>query len=63
MFDQYEQQCNAAALAEIGVKIVRKIDAGFSGHLQDWLNAQNACDYHFVPNTAEVADKIIDLVK
>lgn len=35
---QYEQQCNAAALQEMGVRVLKNIDENFSGQVEDWLN-------------------------
>ena len=34
----YEQQCNAAALEQLGVKKLRKIDHEFATHFYAWLN-------------------------
>ena len=36
--NHYEQQCNAAALAEMGVTRIAAIDEGFSAHLHTWMN-------------------------
>lgn len=35
---QYEQQCNAAALQELGVRVLKTIDHTFSDQLEDWIN-------------------------
>jgi hypothetical protein len=35
---QYEQQCNAAALQEMGIRVLKSIDHTFSDHLEDWIN-------------------------
>ncbi len=35
---QYEQQCNAAALKQLGVLHLKNIDAGFKTHLHNWMN-------------------------
>jgi len=35
---QYEQQCNAAAMQELGVRVLKNIDHTFSDHLEDWIN-------------------------
>ncbi len=37
MFMQYEQQCNAASLEKIGVRVAWKIRATFEDELRDWL--------------------------
>lgn len=35
---QYEQQCNAAALQEMGVRVLKNIDDTFADQLEDWIN-------------------------
>ena len=36
---QYEQQCNAAALKQLGILKLKSIDADFKNHLRNWMNA------------------------
>jgi len=36
---QYEQQCNAAALQQLGILKLKTIDADFKNHLHNWMNA------------------------
>ena len=38
----YEQQCNGAALEQLGVKRLRKFDEDFAGHLYAWLNDEKS---------------------
>ncbi len=38
MRGQYEQQCNAAALKEMGVYCLKKIGSDFEMHFYHWLN-------------------------
>ena len=35
---QYEQQCNAAALKQLGILRLKSIDADFKNHLYNWMN-------------------------
>jgi uncharacterized protein (TIGR00661 family) len=35
---QYEQQCNGAALKEMGVACLKTIDDNFPDHFEDWMN-------------------------
>lgn len=35
---QYEQQCNAAALQQMGIRCLPAIDAQFAQHFNDWIN-------------------------
>ena len=39
---QYEQQCNAAALRQLGILKLKSIDADFKNHLHNWMNAGKA---------------------
>lgn len=39
---QYEQQCNAAALAQLGVPVLKKLDDDFTDHFNNWMNQPNA---------------------
>lgn len=38
---QYEQQCNAAALEQMGIKKLDKLDDDFTDHFQQWISAEN----------------------
>ena len=44
---QYEQQCNAAALEQMGVCCLKTIDDSFSDHFHEWMNTPPLppCDY------------------
>lgn len=35
---QYEQQCNGAALQEMGVRVLKAIDHTFKDHVEEWIN-------------------------
>lgn len=37
---QYEQQCNAAALAQLGIKKVDKLDGDFTDHFNNWVESK-----------------------
>ena len=39
---QYEQQCNAAALEQMGIKKLDKIDDDFTGHFNNWAGSKPA---------------------
>lgn len=36
----YEQMCNGAALKQMGVSVLDKIDANFSDQIEDWYNGR-----------------------
>ena len=37
---QYEQQCNAAALEQMGIKKLDKLDDDFAGHFEEWVGSK-----------------------
>ena len=63
MFDQYEQLCNAAALEQMGVRILERIDDDFGIHLKDFLENDGAVGYSFEPDTEFAAQRIIAMLK
>ena len=38
---QYEQQCNAAALAQMGISVVHQLDTGFIPFFKHWLDQES----------------------
>jgi uncharacterized protein (TIGR00661 family) len=67
---QYEQQCNAAALKQLGVLRLKSIDVDFKEQLYNWLNAgrmlkmdysqsiPQCLEYLFTKNPAEYVEEI-----
>jgi uncharacterized protein (TIGR00661 family) len=50
---QYEQLCNAAALKEMGVVCLKKIDADFSIHFTTWMNNKNVVQVSYANSIGE----------
>ncbi len=44
---QYEQQCNAAALQQLGVPILAKIDESFAAHFYEWIQAASPAPVNY----------------
>jgi len=64
MFDQYEQKCNAAALQEMGVDILRRVGPDFSQIIEAWIARECAIEYHeYASDTGMVAEKILQVAK
>lgn len=59
MRGQYEQQCNALAAAELGVKVIGAIDEKFSTHLEEWVNDDKKIAVDFPDETAQIVDDMI----
>lgn len=60
---QYEQLCNAAALAEFGVCIADKIDALFATTVAEWLTAPAPQQLILQQHTYEIVQYTIELAR
>ncbi|GAB5407874.1 MAG: glycosyltransferase family protein [Balneolaceae bacterium] len=58
--NQYEQLCNAAALEELGGKIIYSLDGTFKSKAEDWL--KNSIALH-LPETSDEDDLIQKILK
>ncbi|MDB5121078.1 MAG: glycosyl transferase [Sphingobacteriales bacterium] len=56
---QYEQQCNAESLREIGVQIVKSIDKDFVMVLKQWLFDSKVVKVNFPNETAAIIQNLI----
>jgi len=63
MIMQYEQQCNAASLEEIGVRVAWKMTASFEDELRDWLKNDKVVEVDYPDETAQIVKKIMDAAK
>ena len=60
MKNQYEQQCNAAAAAKMGVPVIQRIGPDFVAQLKGWLQKP----FTFKPNFPDQTNQIVaDLMK
>lgn len=59
MKNQYEQQCNAAALAEMGVKTMKSLKKKFAGHIQDWLENDRPVQVHYPDQTDNIVKMVL----
>jgi len=58
---QHEQQCNAAALAELGVPVIDALSAKNLKVLTQWLASEDKVQISFAEDTAAIAvGKLID---
>ncbi|UYZ63893.1 glycosyltransferase family protein [Hymenobacter weizhouensis] len=63
MKQQYEQACNAAALADLGVPVVRNLKDKSLDTLDHWLHYGRSIPVHYPDDTAAVLDKLLFEVK
>ena len=53
---QYEQQCNAAALRKIGIKILDKLDDDFTDTFNNWVNDPVTPSVHYRYSTEAIVN-------
>ena len=59
MQDQYEQQCNAAAAAEIGVPVIKYLGRKYYDKIKWWLLSNERVKVDFPDNLAEVVAQLM----
>jgi uncharacterized protein (TIGR00661 family) len=59
MSNQYEQQCNATAMKEMGITVVKAIDASFSSKVQSWLTFGFPVNVTYPDQTGKIVDNLI----
>ena len=59
MRQQYEQQCNAAALDKMGVPVVRSLKDKHLDRLDEWLHHGRPVPVHYPDRTGEVLDQLL----
>lgn len=59
MKNQYEQQCNAAALKKLGVPVIKKLKKKHIQTVNEWLEAEQYIDIHYPDETEYIIDRII----
>lgn len=59
MSGQYEQQCNAAALARLGVPVLKHFDADHVDAIKAWLETDNRVDVDYPDNTRDVVNEVL----
>lgn len=59
MQGQYEQQCNAAMLASMGVPVIRYLGRKYYDRIRFWLMDNRRVRVNYPDQTAEIVDRII----
>jgi len=57
---QYEQQCNAAALEQLGVKKLEKLDDDFTDHFTEWLRSETI-KVNYYRSTKDIVANVMKL--
>jgi len=58
MKNQYEQQCNAAALAELGIRTLKSLKRKYVGQIENWIEFGRPLQIQF-PDQTEAIVKIV----
>jgi uncharacterized protein (TIGR00661 family) len=61
MANQYEQQCNAASLKELGVPVIKKFNEKSYHHIQEWLNSDLKIQINYPDQTEWIINKIFEM--
>jgi len=59
MKNQYEQQCNAAALKQLGVPVVKKLRKKTLEKVERWLDEKQSLDIHFPDIAGKAVEKMM----
>jgi uncharacterized protein (TIGR00661 family) len=61
MKGQYEQQCNAAALKEMGVPVIKNLNSGNLVKINDWLVSEEKISVDYPDITRSILRRILEL--
>ena len=59
MKNQYEQQCNALALKEMGIPVLKKLSKKQLPKIKDWLQATNTITVNYTDTTEDILETIL----
>lgn len=59
MQNQYEQQCNAAALSKLGVDVVHQLDSKFADSLAAWIKNSHRVELLYLDQTSEHIQRLV----
>ncbi|MDO3694860.1 glycosyltransferase family protein [Wenyingzhuangia sp. chi5] len=59
MKNQYEQQCNAQALLELGVPVIKKLKNKHAQIVKEWINEEQFIPVEYADETEEIIDLIL----
>jgi len=56
---QYEQQCNAAALLEMGIPVIKGLKQKYISKISDWLQDENLVSVNYQDQTEHIVQQIL----
>ncbi|WP_289037562.1 glycosyltransferase family protein [uncultured Zobellia sp.] len=60
MKGQYEQQCNAAALKEMGVPVIKSLKLKHLDKIKSWIDTNTKLDVHYPDTTDEIIESVLE---
>ncbi|MUH35828.1 glycosyl transferase [Zobellia amurskyensis] len=60
MKGQYEQQCNAAALKELGVPVIKSLKMKHLDKIKNWIDTDIKLDVHYPDLTDEIIESVLE---
>lgn len=60
MKNQYEQHCNAAAAAALGVPVIKSLKKKHYQALHDWLASDQRVEVHYPDQTADIIRRVVE---
>ncbi|MEP7144180.1 MAG: glycosyltransferase family protein [Ferruginibacter sp.] len=61
MKHQYEQHCNAAGAAELGVPVIKKLKKKYIRLVDSWINESKIISVDYKDETAKIIDRVLSL--
>ncbi|RYD52720.1 MAG: glycosyl transferase [Sphingobacteriales bacterium] len=62
MRGQYEQHCNAAALQELGIPVIQRLDHACLPQLRQWIVSEQATSMQYPDATAVIIDQLLESI-
>lgn len=59
MLNQYEQQCNAQAMKDLGISVVKEIDHTFISKVNSWLNFAFPINIHYPDTIGKIVEDLV----
>ena len=60
MKGQYEQQCNAAALKDMGVPVINTLKMKHEDKIRKWIESDKIINVNYPDNTEWILNKLLD---
>ncbi len=61
MKHQYEQHCNAAGAAELGVPVIKKLKKKYIHLVDGWINESKSIQVDYKDDTNKIIDRVLSL--